>query len=75
MRDQVIMDTNGNLAIAIPLFRHHHKDELVSTDGYALSVASQRPLAYALDIGDEGCQLVNAKFLEERSGCEFLGEL
>lgn len=71
--DKVIMGRNGELAIAIPLFRMHECYHLGNVEGYSLSLFGENPIAYAVDMGID-TQLVNAEFLE-RSGVEFLGDL
>jgi hypothetical protein len=74
MKDQVILGVNGELAIAVPLFRRHHEEELVKLDGYTVSLTSEKPLAYILDMGTEdNCPIVNNTVIE--SQCEFLGDL
>lgn len=74
MRDQVVMSkTNGQLAIAVPLFRYHYEDEIASLPGYSMALTNGKPLAYVLDCDKIGCQLMNAKLLEKI--VEFLGDL
>ena len=74
MKDQVIMSPiNGNLAVAVPLFRMHHEQELAKLEGYTVSLTSEKPLAYVIDAGEHGTQLVNAEWLEKQA--LFLGEL
>ncbi len=76
MKDQVVMSkTNGQLAIAIPLFRWHHQEHIGNLDGYSIALTNNRPLAYVIDCGPGmGIpQLMNAKFIETH--LEFLGDL
>ncbi len=74
MRDQVIMSpNNGQLAIAVPLYRIIQSEELEKLEGYSLQLTMQEPVAYAIDCGDDGIQLMNAEFVESK--LEFLGEL
>ncbi len=64
--------TNAHLAIAVPLFRHHHGESLGSLEGYQISLTGSKPIAYAVDI-DDSIELMNAEFLEKN--VEFLGDL
>lgn len=74
MKDQVIMGPNGELMIAVPLFRHHIENEICALNGYSLSLTSAKPLAYVIDIGDGNrCPIFNAEVVEEKA--EFLGDL
>lgn len=71
--DKVIMGINGELAIAIPLFRMHEYYHLGNVEGYSLSLFGENPIAYAIDMGTT-IELVDAELLE-KSGVEFLGDL
>jgi len=78
MKDQVIMSPhNGQLAIAVPLFRLQHSENLdfgkAVDPKYNLTLTAEKPLAYALDCDEAGIALVNAEWLE--SHVEFLGDL
>lgn len=76
MRDQVVMSkTNGQLAIAIPLYRRHYEENLGKMEGYSIALTTDEPLAYVIDCGPEGGspQLFNTKFCE--SNLTFLGDL
>lgn len=73
MKDQVVMSpTNGQLAVAIPLFRQHYELELEKLNGYSVSLTSEKPFAYAVECFDQ-IQLMNADFVE--NNFEFLGDL
>lgn len=73
MKDQIIISkTNAELAVAVPLFRRHLEEELTKLDGYTVSLTSEKPLAYAVDMG-ESVQLMNAEFLEKN--VDFIGDL
>lgn len=75
MKDQVVMSkTNGQLAIAVPLFRMVKSDLIESLAGFNIMLTRTKPIAYALDCGDEvGISLVNADFVDKNA--EFLGDL
>lgn len=76
MKDQIVMSkTNGEIGIAVPLFRYHYSDELANLEGYVISVTDSKPLAYVIDAGPAhgSPQLMNAKIVEEN--LEFLGDL
>ena len=74
MRDQVVMSPmNGQLAIAVPLYRLDYEHELEANPGYSICVHGGKPVAYAIDCGDAGIHLMNADFVEHN--LEFLGEL
>jgi hypothetical protein len=63
---------NANIFVAIPLFRRSSSEEL-KFDNYQISVfASDRPVAYVIDVG-EAAQLMNAEFVEKEFIC--LGDL
>lgn len=73
MKDQIVMSpNNGQLAIAIPLFRRVEDDVLEKVDNFVIAFSS-KPVAYAIDMGEHGIQLMNAEFVEKN--LEFLGEL
>jgi len=72
LKDQIVMATNGNCAVAVPLFRYDYSDEIVSLPGYSITLARQKPLAYAVDMDDQ-ITLFNAEFVEKH--LEFLGDL
>lgn len=73
MKDQIIMSkTNAECAIAVPLFRKHHEVDLDKLRGYSISLIGDKPIAYAVDMGDS-IQLMNAKFLQDK--VEWLGDL
>lgn len=77
MKDQVVMSkTNGQLAIAVPLFRQYETEPLASMENYVVSITEDKPLAYVIDLGSDSglaIQLMNAAFVEKH--LEFLGEL
>ncbi len=74
MKDQVVMSkTNGNLAVAIPLYRITDCADFAQIEGYSLLLTNERPLAYAVDCGEAGIQLMNAEIVEKH--LHFLGEL
>lgn len=68
----ILSKTNANLAIAIPLY-----GRLNASKGHdykmVLLVGEDKPVAYAVDIGEPSVELFGAEFLKER--CEFLGDL
>lgn len=71
MKDQVIIGPSGQLAVAIPLYRNSFES---IGDEYVLTLHQpSRPLAYALDIGNENLELANGEFVEKHA--EFLGDL
>jgi hypothetical protein len=74
MKDQIVMSkANAELAIAVPLFRYHHEQELTKLKGYSVALTNSKPIAYVLDCDDGHCPILNAEFVE--SHVEFLGEL
>lgn len=77
MRDQVVMSkVNGELAIAVPLFRWDQENEIANLAGYSISITNERPVAYAIEgsvDGDSFCQLMNTAFVT--ANLEFLGDL
>lgn len=74
MKDQIIVSKhNGEVAIAVPLFRWHHSQEIAKIEGYSVSLTSSKPLAYVLDIGTDNCTIVRAEIIENQ--CEFIGDL
>lgn len=73
MKDQLIMSKlNGECAVAIPLFRLVEDDVLDKVEGYTICFNTDKPLAYAVDMG-ESIQLMNAEFLQDK--VEWLGDL
>lgn len=73
MRDQVAMSkANGELVIAIPLYRSHHEESLGKFEGYSIQLFKDEPTAYVLE-HPEFCKLFNAEFVE--NNLEFLGDL
>lgn len=73
MKDQIIMSkTNGNCAVAVPLFRLIEDEMLSKIDSYVIAFNDSKPVAYAVDIGDS-VQLMNADFLKDK--VEWLGDL
>lgn len=75
MKDQVVMSPyNGQLAIAIPLYRLQHSEVLTGLgDSYSLQVSNSKPTAYAIDCDKLGIRLMDARFVEKH--LKFLGEL
>lgn len=74
MKDQVIMGTNGEIAVAIPLFRIQLDQELAKIEGYSVTLTNEKPLAYVIDIGDgKTCPILNATYVESKA--QFLGDL
>ena len=76
MKDQIALaKANGEICVAIPLFRMHHEDAITSLGGYTLSVTNSKPTAYVIDAGEEWGepQLVNAKIAKKY--LEFIGDL
>ena len=46
MKDQIIISKiNANCAIAVPLFRMSHTEELAKIDGYTVSITNAKPIA------------------------------
>lgn len=73
MKDQVYMSPmNGNLVVAVPLFRFQSEEVLEQLEGYSISLTNGKPIAYAIDMG-ESIQLMNAEFVESKLEC--LGDL
>lgn len=73
MKDQVIMSkTNGQLAVAVPLYRRHYDEELGRLEGYSISLTNDDPLAYVVEC-HESCALMNREAVEKN--CEFLSDL
>lgn len=73
MKDQIVMSkTNGQCAVAVPLYRNHELDE-----GYSIKVIvrEEKPLAYVIDGGKEmGVpKVMGARFVEKH--LEFIGDL
>jgi hypothetical protein len=75
VKDQVIMGPSGEIAVAVPLFRYHHEEQLAKLEGYSVALTNGKPLAYIVDAGAVGTQLCSAEWLENGSGAEFLGDL
>ena len=73
MKDQVAMATNGQLVVAIPLYRYLHEEPLAKMEGYSIALTMSKPIAYVIDCGELGNQLFNSKFVEKN--LEFLGDL
>lgn len=74
MKDQVVMSkTNGQLAVAVPLYRYHYEEPIASLEGYTVAITNAKPLAFVLDCDAHGCQLINADFAY--ANLEFLGDL
>lgn len=74
MRDQVAMSKgNGELVIAIPLYRSHHTENIGNLDGYSIQLFKNEPLAYAIEHPEIGIKLFNADFVH--ANIEFLGDL
>lgn len=74
MNDQVVMSPkNGQLAIAIPLFRHIQSDAMINTGNYVIAFKSDDPKAYVLDFEDYGLTVVSSEWAHKY--LEFLGEL
>lgn len=72
MKDQIAMAPNGNLWVAIPLYRMHKEQEIASGFTVTLSTYAEQPLAYVLDCG-KFAQVVNVATAEEH--LIFLGDL
>lgn len=73
MKDKVVMSKiNGQLAVAIPLFRLQDSQELVSLSCYMVTFLNEKPLAYVVECFDE-CQLMNSDYVE--NNLEVLGDL
>jgi len=75
MKDQIVMSPNNAFcAVAIPLYRICHEQELAKMEGHTLLLTNTKPSAYAIDCGPEGgTQLMNADFVEKN--LIFLGDL
>ena len=73
MSDVVIMGRNGELAVAVPLYRAEYSDEIASLEGQALMLMSKKPWAYVVDMDSKTCPILNAEIVERQ--CEFLGKL
>ena len=76
MKDQVCMSpNNGQLVVAIPLYRWHEQEHLDKLAGYSIALTNGKPLAYIIDGGEEmgTPQVMSAVFIE--SQLEFLGDL
>ncbi len=74
MKDQVILGPNGELGIAVPLFRYHHEEPLANLEGYSIALTNGKPLAYVIDDGSERVYpIIVAAFVEKKA--EFLGDL
>lgn len=73
MKDQIIMSKeNGNCAVAVPLFRLVENDVADRIEGYVIAFNESKPLAYAVDMGEQ-VTLMNAEFLQDK--VEWLGDL
>lgn len=74
MRNQVAMSkANGELVIAIPLFRNRYSQKIENLNGYSVSLFGDEPIAYAIEHPEIGIILFNAEFVH--SNMEFLGDL
>lgn len=74
MKDQVVMSkNNGELCVAIPLFRLHHQESLGKMEGCVVALMKSEPTAYVLEHPEFGLRLFNVDFIE--NNMEFLGEL
>lgn len=73
MKDQVVMSkSNGQLAIAIPLYRINYEESLGKLEGYSLMMTNAKPLAYVIYCFDQ-CTLMNHEWVHRN--LEFLGDL
>ena len=73
MKDQIIMSNeNGNCAVAVPLFRFNIAEEIESMKGYSIMLTKQKPIAFAVDFGDQ-IAFMDANFLKDK--VEWLGDL
>jgi hypothetical protein len=73
MKDQIIISKeNGNCAVAVPLFRICDDDTLDEVEGYVITFNSLKPIAYAVDVGEQ-VTLMNAEFLQDK--VEWVGDL
>ena len=73
MKDQFIMGETGNVAIAVPLFRVEQVAGSEIPDSYVMAFSTDKPVAYAVDIGGDKFELISATWLEEH--CFFIGEV
>lgn len=74
MNDQVVMSpATGELAVAVPLYRHEVQNELTQLDGFTVVLHNGKPLAYALDIDEGKASLFSAELIEKK--LIFLGDL
>lgn len=73
MKDQIVMSPyNAEVAIAVPLFRIHHEQEITKLEGYSVTLTNEKPLAYVIQTPDD-CQVMSSEFVE--NSLIFLGEL
>ena len=70
MKKQVFMSpNNGALVIGTPLFQIVEDETLANIDDYVVAFSGSKPLAYALEIEDEGkfaCTLANAEWVNKK---------
>jgi hypothetical protein len=72
LHEEVIMSpNNGALCIAIPLYTH--AELWLEETSVKFSIGCGKPLAYAIDIGEENLTFLNAEWVEKN--LEFLGAL
>ena len=74
MKPQIVMSpTNGQLAIAIPLYSLVEDDAIAVGEGIVLAFSTEKPMAYAIDCEDVGAMLMN--YDSAHRLLEFLGDL
>lgn len=66
MKDKVILGKDGELAIAVPLFRLTDSEEL-ALPGYSLMIAQPKPLMYLIDMGKDTCLPVRSELVEKHA--------
>lgn len=73
MKKQVVMSPSGDLAVAIPLYQLLDTENMASLPNYSVAIYEDKPIAYAIDIGEDRCPFISAEVVEAK--LEFLGDL
>lgn len=64
---------NGALCVAMPLFRYQNYKDCGVISDFSIILVVEKPIAYAIDIGDDDIYFFNAEWVEKN--LEFLGDL
>lgn len=74
LKELVVITDKDIITTVMPLFPHYEETEIAKLDGYSISLSNEKPVAYAMFVGEETkLQLIGAELVEKH--CEFLGVL